>query len=216
MPAPEGTRGAHTLKQAGGSWKGHPALGEVSFCNHAWGSENLCECSITCRVIRALWGWWGRGKAGIHLPVGSMACVTWWRTFTIQPNNAAPGCWNGRTTAGSARLLSANDGGCGSGDRAQPSHVAGGFSPHSSSPCCTHPTHVTHHHTLLHIPLSPAGKEQNAGVIKDNELLISTGKHNWKHFISIAFRLINIKHKASQLHHHACSAQSTLTEQVCN
>lgn len=37
---------------------------------------------------------------------------------------------------------------------------------------------MSHHHTLLHIPLSPAGKEQNAGVIKDNELLISTGKHN--------------------------------------
>lgn len=95
---------------------------------------------------------------------------------------------------------------------------AGDFSPLSSSPCCTHPTHVIHHHTPVQSLYNLLEKNSNAGVIKDNEPLISTGKHNWKHFISIAFlvELISRKHKDSQRYYHVCLAQSTLTEQVCN
>lgn len=82
--------------------------------------------------------------------------------------------------------------------------VGTGFLPSSPSPCCARPTCSLHRPALLLRP-SVTALEMNssAGVIKDNELLISTGEHNWKHLISIAFlvELIKIKHKASQLYY---------------
>lgn len=194
----------------GGTWRGHPAKsgpfaltgpqeGELLFCNNALGSEHLCECSITHKVTKALQGWSGWGRAKTHLPGGSTA-----------PHELLEHvhCSHNITAAQAAEMA---------GQQLDlfvqwapvmvPVHlvtglsslqVGTGFLPRSPSPCCARPTR-----SLRRPSVTALEKNSNAGVIKDNELLISPGEHNSKHLISIAFlvELIKIKHKASQLYY---------------
>lgn len=106
-----------------------------------------------------------------------LPCATFWRTFTVQPNSAAT--W-------AAKMA---------GQELDPLfwwvpvdlvtglsclHVGTGFLSLSPPPHCAHPTCSTCHHALLLGPSVTAleKKNSNVGVIKANELLISTGEHN--------------------------------------